>query len=152
MITRGEVIDLLKLSALYDQRTAGTEDLQGWLLVAQYARWTKPAAQRVIVEHYAQGGDRPRITPALITDGIRTARRLAAGSFEAPIIPDPPPLNYPGWYRQKLTEHVERVVADWADGHPIPIATPRHPGEVNPRVAAAIESVASTTRIPGDPR
>ena len=150
MITRDDMIDLLKLTAVYDQRTVGPEDVQGWLLVARHSRWTKLAAQRVIVEHYAQGAERPRVTPAQISDGIRKARKLAADSFDAPVIPDPPPEDYPSWYRAQLADHVERKLVDWADGKALPSAPAPGPVRQLRPIAKAIEAWANRHRIPDE--
>jgi hypothetical protein len=122
MITWDEMCDLLSLAAVYDQRTGGDEDVKGWLLVARSQGWTVATAQRALVEHYSQGADRPRVTPAAITDVIRDARRKAAETF---IEPDPPetlaPERYPAWKRARLAEHIDRVLAAWADGAPLPV-------------------------------
>lgn len=150
MITRDDVIDLLKLCAVYDQRTVGEEDVKGWLLVAHHFRWSLPAATRVVVEHYAQGAGRPRITPAEITDGLRDVRRRAATSFEAPVIPAQiTNAEYPRWYREQLSGHVDRVLARWVAGDPIPVGTPTAIACGPPRrVRDAVRVVADTTRIP----
>lgn len=151
MINRDDVIDLLKLAAVYDARTVGEEDVQGWLLLAQRARWTRHLAQRVIVEHYAEHADRRRIAPADITDAIRDARRQAVATFEAPRIPDPPPANYPAWYRAQRDAHIDAVMTRWADGHPIPVAAnpPPPATPIDPRTRAAVAAIAAKTRIPG---
>jgi hypothetical protein len=148
MINRDDVIDLLKLAAVYDQRTVGEEDIRGWLLVGREARWTLPLAQRVLVEHYAHGAGRERITPAHVTDGIRRVRSRAAASFEAPRMPRPVPADYVGWYRAQLGRHVDALAADWADGKAIPAAAPIKPRVLYPTTRRAIEAAAKKTRTP----
>lgn len=156
MIHWDEVKDLLKLCAVYDQRTVSVEDVQAWQLVARQTDWTPRAAQRIIVDHYATGHDRPRITPATISDGIRAARRRAVESFEAPRIPDAlPTADYPAWFRAQLAEHVNRVLDDWADGKPIPagitVPTQRALTGRTPAQREAVEAVRAfteKTRIP----
>jgi hypothetical protein len=116
-----EIVDLLTLAAVYDQRTGGEADVRGWHAVAQLERWTAAAAQRVVIEHYSRGAERPRITPAAISDGIRVARRKAAASFVAPAVPDDVAgRDYPVWYRAQLAAHVDRMLDMWAQGEPIP--------------------------------
>lgn len=121
MMTRDEIIDLLSLAAAYDQRTGGEADVKAWLIAAHVQRWTAPAAQRVLVEHYSCGADRPRITVAAISDAIREIRRKAASSFIVPDSPDHlPACDYPGWYRAQLAAHVDRLLDLWANGRSIP--------------------------------
>ena len=120
-MTWDEIADLLSLAAVFDQRTAGEEDVKGWHLVARLERWPAPAAQRVLVEHYARGADRPRITPAAISDGIRSARSRAAASFVVPDCPDDlAGRDYPAWLRAQRDAHVQRVLDSWAEGGLIP--------------------------------
>jgi len=121
MMTRDEIIDLLSLAAAYDQRTGGEADVKAWLIAAHVQRWTAAAAQRVLVEHYSCGADRPRITVAAISDGIRAVRHKAAGSFVVPDSPeDLPACDYPAWYRSQLARHVDRLLDLWAGGQSIP--------------------------------
>ncbi len=124
MMTPDEIIDLLSLAAVYDQRTGGKRDVQGWCLVAETERWTTASAQRVLIEHYSRGADRPRITPAAISDGIRAARHKAAASFIVPDIPEHiTGRDYPTWYRTELHMHIDRRLDAWAAGEPIPEST-----------------------------
>jgi hypothetical protein len=122
-ITWDDVAELLAFAAVFDQRKADKLDVKAWLGVAQAQRWTRPAAQRVILEHYSAGADRPRIDPARITDRIRTLRSRAAETFEAPRIPDNlPNRDYPTWYRTQLAAHVDALVDHWGHtGHEPPI-------------------------------
>ncbi|MGL5912089.1 MAG: hypothetical protein ACRCZP_18945 [Phycicoccus sp.] len=133
MINADQIVDLLTLSAVFDQRTAGPEDVAGWLAVAQTNRWDAPAARRVILEHYGSAAARPRITPAAITDRIRAVRSQAAASFDAPRIPDDLlDRDYPDWYRAKLADHVDRVLDRWAaDGTEPPLGLPAIPPAVS---------------------
>jgi hypothetical protein len=125
MITRGQVIDLLKLSAVYDQRTVADVDVQGWLLVGQRSRWTSETARRAIVDYYSAGAEQSRITPARISDDIRAARRRAAATFQGPVMPgEMTGAHYVRWYRAQLDGHVDALMARWADGHEIPAAPP----------------------------
>ena len=120
-MTRDEIIDLLSLAAAYDQRTGGEADVKAWLIAAHVQRWTAAAAQRVLVEHYSCGADRPRITVAAITDAIRDVRRKAASSFIVPDYPDSlTARDYPAWYRSQLAAHVDRLLGLWANGQSIP--------------------------------
>lgn len=124
MITYDDIVDLLSLAAVYDQRNAGEVDIRGWHAVAQLERWTASAAQRVVIEHYSRGAEKPRITPAAISDGIRAARRKAAATFVEPDVPDGiAGRDYPAWYRAQMAAHVDRVLADWAAGEEIPEPT-----------------------------
>lgn len=150
MITWNEVADLLKLCAVYDQRTVGSEDIQGWLLVGQHAGWTKRTAQRVIVEHYAIGASKPRITPAQVSDSLRVLRRKAADSFEDPVIPEgfSGGAQYVRWYRQQMRAHVDALLDRWADGEQLPTGPPSVEQGTPRRVLEAVKTVAATTRIP----
>jgi hypothetical protein len=115
VIKKSEVTKLLGLAAAYDQRTVGEADVEAWSAAGEVGRWSFAAARRAIVEHYARDADRPRITPAAVSDRIRTLRGQAAESFEAPVIP--PELNgadYPRWYRAQLAEHIDGQLDRWA--------------------------------------
>ena len=125
-ITRNDVVRLLALAAGGDQRTVSAEDVTLWHQIARDQRWTFRAAQRVIVEHYSTGADKPRISPAAISDRLRVLRGRAAESFDAPAIPDQlPRQDYPRWLRRQLAGHVDEVLERWAEtGGPIPEAKP----------------------------
>lgn len=115
-MTWDDIVDLLTLITAYDQRTVGEEDVRAWLLVAQLEGWTPRAAQRAVVEHYARGADRPRITPAAVTDRIRDLRRRAAATFEPPAIPDElPDADYPAWLRAQRDRHIDALIEWWAE-------------------------------------
>jgi hypothetical protein len=131
-ITRNDVVKLLALAAGADQRTVAAEDVTLWHGIAQAERWTAPAAQRAIIEHYSRGADRPRITPAAITDRLRTLRGRAAESFEAPRLPDGlPNAEYPAWLRAQLRRHVDALVQRWATtGDEPPRALTQAPAQV----------------------
>lgn len=114
-ISHNDVVRLLALAANGDQRTVGDEDIALWLGVARMHRWTAAAAAAAIVEHYGAGADRPRITPAAITDRIREIRRAAAQTFELPRMPDDlPNADYPRWLRAQRDHHVAALVGRWA--------------------------------------
>lgn len=128
-ITRNDVIKLLALAAGADQRTVADEDILMWHAIAQPQNWVPAAAQRVIIDHYSHGADRPRITPAAITDRLRSLRNQAGESFEAPRIPASLPNHeYPAWYRAQLREHIDAQLERWAttgqepDRAPLPAA------------------------------
>lgn len=154
MITWNQMADLLKLCAVYDQRTVAEEEIKGWLLTAQVSRWTVPLATRVIVEHYSRDSDRPRIDPARISDAIRKVRARAAESFIAPRIPDGlEGMAYVHWYREQLNGHVDDLLARWADGAELPVGakypalgSPMSGG--TPEQRAALEAFTARTRIP----
>jgi len=115
MITRNDVVRLLALAARGDQRTVGEDDVDDWHTIAQMQRWTAKSAARVIMEHRASGADKPRITPAAISDRIRTLRGKAAESFELPVVPDSiPTADYPQWLRDQLANHVDTLLNEWA--------------------------------------
>ena len=139
-ISRNDVVRLLALCAAADQRTVGNEDVMLWHGIAQHQRWTTEAARRAIIEHYAQGADRPRITPAAISDRLRGIRRRAAENFELPRIPDDQPTAvYPTWLRAHLAAHVDAELARWAaDG-----VEPQAVHQLNrPGTRAELEAVA----------
>lgn len=114
-ITWDDVVELLGFAAVFDQRKADDLDVKAWLAVAQAQRWTPAAAQRVIAEHYSAGADRPRITPAAITDRLRQLRNRAAETFEAPRIPDGlANRDYPEWLRAQRDQHIDALIERWA--------------------------------------
>lgn len=136
MTTRNEIIDLLSLAAVYDQRNADEADVRGWLAVAEMENWTATAARRVVIEHYSRGADRPRITPAAITDRLREAHRKAANSFAEPDARDDESgREYVQRRRRLMREHITRVMEAWADS-----------GEPIPESASADELVSGTSR------
>lgn len=125
-ISRNDVVRLLALAAGADQRTVGDEDIALWLGAARMQRWTATAAAAAIVEHYSAGADRPRITPAAITDRIRAIRRVAAQTFELPVMPDDlPTRDYPRWFRAQRDHHVDTLVERWATTGELPPAETR---------------------------
>lgn len=126
MITPQQITDLLTIAAYYDRRKTGETDVRAWLAIAQLERWDPAAAQRVILEHYRRGADRPRIEPPAVSDRIRELRNQAAVSFEAPRIPDDlADADYPAWYRARLAEHVDRLLTQWAaTGTELPRSAP----------------------------
>lgn len=147
-----QIIDLLSLAAVYDQRTVGEADIRGWHHVAVAQGWTAAAANRVVIEHYSRGADRPRITPAAVTDGIREARRAAAATFAAPDPPDDlPAREYPAWLRARRDEHIQRVMAAWATGEPMPV-TEQDAAELTGSGRAELEAGIDTTTCPPELR
>lgn len=128
-MTWNDVVELLALAAVYDQRRGDELDVKAWLLVAEDHRWLPAVAQRVVREHYGSGADRPRITPAAITDRIRALRARAAASFEPPVIPAELPVHdYPAWLRAQLSAHVDELLSRWAttgEEPPLAAALPR---------------------------
>lgn len=161
-MTWNQTVDLLSLAAVFDQRTVGEEDVKGWLLVAEVERWTFPLARRVLVEHYRAGADRPRLTPAAVSDGIRAARRQASDSFRVPDMPDAlPGSDYPTWYRARLAEHIDAQLEGWAAGEELsrgiiepgggPLAIEAAPAHLREQIARDIERIAAMPK-PERPR
>lgn len=156
-ITRNQVVRLLALAAGGDQRTVGDEDVALWLGVARMHRWTSTAAAAAIVGHYGAGADRPRITPAAITDRIRAVRRIAAQTFELPRIPNGQPISaYLPWLRAQRDHHVDVLVERWATTGELPpienriaavvVGTPeqladRAPAAIRPQIAAGVTAM-----------
>lgn len=124
MITWDEMTKLLALMAVFDQRKADELDIKTWGAVAEAQGWPSPEVlQRVITDHYGSGADRPRLTPAAVTDRIRGLRNRAAETFPAPVIPTwLSGADYPAWYRGQMRDHVDRCLAEWA-------ATGTEPGQ-----------------------
>lgn len=153
MITRNQVVRLLALAAAADQRTTGQADVDLWSLVAVAERWSTETAARVIAEHAAAGGDRPRITPAAITARIRDIRRQAAATFELPVIPDHvSDTDYPRWLREQRDRHVSALLARWAetgDEPPLQLPAGPRPDPLGQRRVAAI--TAGAFRSPDGP-
>ncbi len=114
-ITWDDVVDLLAFAAVFDYRDAGEIDIKAWLAVATVHHWDPAAVQRVITDHYGADAERPRITPAMITDRLRSMRSAAAESFVPPEIPaDLGGRTYPEWYRAQQKIHVDRCLSMWA--------------------------------------
>lgn len=138
MITWDEMAQLLAFMAAFDQRKGGEVDVKAWRAVAEMQDWPSAAVvHRVIAEHYAAGADRPRISPAAVTDRIRALRNRAAETFPAPRIPDGlSGADYPAWYRTQMRDHVDRCLATW-------VATGTEPSHTEAaEAAAAVRSVA----------
>lgn len=166
MITRNDTVRLLALAAAYDQRTVGDEDVLAWQMAAEVGRWTFSAARRVVVEYYARDADRPRLTPALVSDHLRKLRGAAAESFELPRIPDGlPDAEYPAWLRRQLAAHCDAQLDRWAAtgeepsrALPAPVKGPfdlpgmvaRAPLQVRRAIGSGVRRMA-TRRVPRDP-
>lgn len=129
MITGPEIVKILQLCAVFDQRTAGAEDVGGWLAVAQGRGWDAAAARRVVIDYYSSGGDKPRITPAIITDTLAAVRKAAAETFELPDVPPRLPVGqtWPEYLRERRDAHVTDRLARWADTGEEPRALPAAP-------------------------
>lgn len=149
-MTWDDIAELLAFAAVFDQRRADELDIKAWLAVAQAQRWSPPAAQRVVAEHYSVGADRPRVTPAAITDRLRSLRSHAAESFEAPQIPAGlENRDYPPWLRAQLADHVDLLVDAWAatgvePARGLPAVAPATVRSLPELVAAAPEHLRET--------
>lgn len=143
MITRNDTVRLLALAAAYDQRTVGDEDVMAWQMASDIGRWTFTAARRVVVEYYARDADRPRLTPALVSDHLRKLRSGAAESFEMPRLPDGlSNADYPAWLRRQRDAHIAAQLERWATSG----EEPSRALPVAPAVAADLEQLV--TRAP----
>lgn len=133
MIQRNEIVDLLALCAVFDQRTAGPEDVSGWGAVAIAHGWDAAAARRVVIDYYGSGGDKPRLNPAKITDRLAEIRKAAAETFELPDVPPELPIGqtWPEYLRARRDEHVAGLLARWADSGEEPRALPTGPTVVS---------------------
>lgn len=146
MITKSEIAKLLARCAVYDQRTVGEADVEGWYEIAVDENWTSAAAHRVVREHYSRGADRRRITPAAITDRLREVHRKAADSFVEPdVVEGESGREYVDRRRGLMREHVTRVLDAWVEkGDPIPeaasVAELRSGGSGPPALPAGIEA------------
>jgi hypothetical protein len=115
MMTYDEVVNLLAFCAVFDQRKADDTDVQAWLMIATDHRWVASAALRVARDHYGSGPDRPRLTPAMISERIRGLRNQAVESFELPKIPDGMlAVDYLAWEREQRAGHVTAQLDRWA--------------------------------------
>ena len=143
MLNHHQVVRLLAFCAAYDQRTVGEFDIQAWQMASGPGRWSYAAVQRVVVEHYSAGADRPRLTPAMVTDRLRAVRGRAAESFELPRLPDElADADYPEWLRQQLSEHCDALLERWATSGEEP------PRAIQPAPAAVGSLDELVTRAP----
>jgi hypothetical protein len=113
VITHNQTVRLLAFAAAYDQRTTGEYDIQAWQMASGPGRWSYEAVQRVIAEHYAADASRPRLTPAMVTDRLRSVRAQAAETFELPRIPEElPDAEYPPVRLLRRQDHrlADRIV------------------------------------------
>lgn len=90
-MTRDEVIDLLTVAAVYDNRKPDPAMLAGWTETARRARWTHPLAIDAIHEHYTNSTE--RIMPAHITRHVQAARRAAVERDHAASLAAEPVVN-----------------------------------------------------------
>ena len=142
MITRNDIVRMLVMAAGGDQRTVGDEDVRFWLQVAQVERWHPAAAARVVFLHYCRGADKPRLTPAQVSDRLRTLRNQAAESFELPRIPAGlPDAEYPAWLRRQLAAHCDAQLERWA-------STGEEPSRALPLAGGVADLTELVTRAP----
>ncbi|HEY2766254.1 MAG TPA: hypothetical protein VGJ13_19915 [Pseudonocardiaceae bacterium] len=120
MMTVEELTSLLKMVGRGDNRTTGTANAEYWALMAQQGGWTWKTAVRALVQFRTQHPG-TWMDPGHITAIIKDAREKAALSFVVPDYPeDLPPPEYAEWYRARKNEHVDRILAGWSKGEPIP--------------------------------
>lgn len=126
-MNRNEIIDLLTLVAGFDYRTVGEGDVMAWLVIAEEERWTWPLARRAAINYHRRGGDKPRITPARITDAIdevrATIRRTVLRTDLTPPkeLADDPRAEL-AWRRDYIQHATDTALAAWADDQPMPVA------------------------------
>ncbi|MBF6358095.1 hypothetical protein IU449_26730 [Nocardia higoensis] len=72
-MTRDEVVALLTIANIYDDRKPSETLVIAWSEAAQRAHWTFHTAKEAIHNHYAETSD--RIMPGHITERIRRTRR-----------------------------------------------------------------------------
>lgn len=131
MMTKREVVDLLSLIAVYDQRTVGQADIEGWHLIARNQAWTAPLAQRAVIEHHSADASRGRITPAHISDRIREARdRVRKAALHRDLTPPRHLADQPAaeiaWRRTEAQRLVDGGLRRWAATGELPtIAQPK---------------------------
>lgn len=85
-LTSHQIVDLLTVTASYDQRTVGEDDVKAWLAAAHRARWDYQTALTAIIDHYTNRTE--RITPGHVTQTIRAHRQDAA--MRRPVEPPDP--------------------------------------------------------------
>lgn len=120
MMTVEELKSLLKMVGVGDNRTTGTPNAEYWALMAQQGGWTWKTAVRALVQFRTQHPG-TWMDPGHITAIIKDAREKAALSFVVPDYPeDLSPPQYAEWYRARKDEHVDRILAGWTKGEPIP--------------------------------
>lgn len=114
-MNRNEIIDLLSTAAVYDRRTAGEADVQGWVLAIGDLDFAD--AQAAVVAHYREQTD--WLMPAHVRTRVKRMReiRLAA----RPILEPPADLtDNPPVYRAELQSEIKRL----ADGMGLQRALP----------------------------
>lgn len=124
-MTHNEIVKILALAAAFDQRAVGESDIDAWLVIANECGWTFPLARRSVIEHYKRDGERPRIRPAHITDRIDTAREaIRRHVFKTDLVPPRELADDPAaeivWRRRYTADFVDRALAAWAAGEPLP--------------------------------
>lgn len=135
-MNRNQIIDLLTLIAGFDYRTVGEGDVMAWLVIAEEEHWTWPLARRAAINYHRRGGDKPRITPARITDAIgevrATIRRTVLRTDLTPPkeLADDPRAEI-AWRRDYVQHAMDAALAAWADDQPMPTAPALPPAPRN---------------------
>lgn len=157
-MTPDEIIDLLSVVATYDQRTVGQSDVEAWLDIAEDEHWTYPLARRAVREHHRRGADKPRITPAAITDAIEAARVAIRQKVVRTDVSPPPELRDDpaaeiAWKRVYVADAVAVALNHWAEtgqlGEPLPATAALEavsPEQLNERVRGVVEDFEARSR------
>jgi hypothetical protein len=127
-VNRNEIIDLLTLIAGWDYRTVGEGDVMAWLVIAEEEHWTWPLARRAAINYHRRGGDKPRITPARITDAIDEVRATIRRTVLRTDLTPPKELAEDpraeiAWRREYIQHTTDTALAAWADDQPMPTAS-----------------------------
>jgi hypothetical protein len=135
-MNRAEVSALLSTAAVYDRRTIGDVDIEGWMSFMEHVSFDQ--AHAAVLAHYRETRD--WLTPDDVLHRIQQERnrRITESDFTyVPSDPDEPPALYLARLRAQL--------AAVADGRPIPAAAQAL--KARP-VRELISGVARTTVIP----
>lgn len=113
-MTRDEIVDLLTLTAAFDQRTIGEGDIAAWLTVSVLDGWVPRHAYRAVIEYYRTATER-RIMPADVTRILRDLRRCYAMTYEhRPCPPGMSEAAETAWERERIRGHITERMDAWA--------------------------------------
>lgn len=154
-MTRDQIIDLLTLIVGFDQRTVGEGDVAAWQAICEAEKWTWPLARRAAIEYHRRGADKPRITPAAISDKLAELRttirqRVVRTDITPPRELADDPAAEIAWKRAYVATATTAALEQWAATGCLPAALPAtaeleavSPDDLDSRARQLVEAFAA---------